>query len=206
MHSDPPSNKRFQSRFWCPGNSGWSTPRRSLSLGRGSPWAAPSRGPPSVASSMASITERPQRRQPPIKREYSGAHLASHMPVLMTTHCIVTTCLLCTEGPSMPASAAESYWSDSVPGAKLQHTNLGYQVSTAQQEQGRHVAHSSCFAAGVWCPMCLSELCNKLFIIVYSTMSMLSSWHARVSVFVFCLEHRLNPSVAACVPQSDADM
>ena len=60
------------------GNSGWSTPQRSQSLGRGSPWGAPSRGPPSVASSMASIAERPQRRPPPIKREYSGAPLASH--------------------------------------------------------------------------------------------------------------------------------
>lgn len=56
------------------GTSGWSTPQRSLSLGRGGPWGTPSRGAPSVLSSKASVSERPQRPPPP-KREYSGALL-----------------------------------------------------------------------------------------------------------------------------------
>ena len=72
------------------GNTGWSTPQRSMSLGRGSPWGASSRGPPSVASSKASISERPQQRPPPIKREYSGAHLASGPAAFVTAHRIAS--------------------------------------------------------------------------------------------------------------------
>lgn len=188
-----PCNKRSKFGCWCIGNSGWSTPRRSLSTGRGSPWAAPSRGPPSVASSMASITERPQRRQPPIKREYSGAILASHTPLLVATHCHCDQLSSLHQGFGKLALAAGSYCNAFLftslvrPGvyspdivsvayvllsfggethttvlrANLQHNNLGYQVSMAQQEQGCYVAHSSRFAAGVWCPCVCAEPCNK---------------------------------------------
>ncbi|KAL3149099.1 hypothetical protein ABBQ32_001942 [Trebouxia sp. C0010 RCD-2024] len=105
------ANGRRTSSGALAGTSGWSTPQRSLSLGRGGPWGTPSRGAPSVLSSKASVSERPQRPPPP-KREYSGPGAWRPSDVEAQAMPSFVTAISSTPAATAPASAAASVASE----------------------------------------------------------------------------------------------